>query len=119
MYCTKNYYWDSKTEQAEPPLGEDCDYELGFGGLLLPILRFLESSGGANKVPQDVLQTRWETRDRTRRSAQMCGEKGHVAKVCVEGMTRQARTKCCNVAMRHAKGDAIEATHDEGTMRQR
>jgi hypothetical protein len=54
MYCTKNYYWDSKTEQAELPPGEDCDYELGFGGLLLPVLRFLESSGGANKAPQDA-----------------------------------------------------------------
>jgi len=51
MYCTKNYYWDSKTEQAEPPPGEDRDHEAGFGGLLLPVLRFLESSGGANKAP--------------------------------------------------------------------
>jgi hypothetical protein len=54
MYCTKKYYWDSKTEQAVPPPGEDRDYELGFGGLLLLVLRFLESSGGANKAPQDA-----------------------------------------------------------------
>ena len=27
---------------------------LGFGGLLLPVLRFLESSGDANKAVQDA-----------------------------------------------------------------
>jgi len=49
----------------------------------------------------------------------MCGEKGACGEGAREGMMRQARTKCCNVAMQHAKGDAIEATHDEGAMRQR
>jgi hypothetical protein len=37
--------------------------------------------------------------------------------VRVKGTTQQARTKCSNVATRHAKVDAIEAAHDEGAMR--
>jgi hypothetical protein len=40
--------------QSRRPPGEDRDYELGFGGLLLPVLHFLESSGGANKALQDA-----------------------------------------------------------------
>jgi hypothetical protein len=43
-------------------------------------------------------------------------KRGRVAKVRVEGTTQQARTKCCNVAMRHAKVDAIEAAHDKTEM---
>jgi hypothetical protein len=41
-----------------------------------------------------------------------------MAKVCMKGTTQQARTRRCNVAMQHTKGDATEATHDKGAMRQ-
>ena len=81
------------------------------------------SSGGTNKAPQDAaplqavlcmhvmstsvggeleravelklgcVQKRREMRDRTRRSARMCGEKGACGEGACESMTRQARTK--------------------------
>jgi hypothetical protein len=41
-----------------------------------------------------------------------------MAKVRMKGTTQQAQTRRCNVAMRHAKGDATEATRDKGAMRQ-
>ena len=45
-------------------------------------------------------------------------KRGRAAKVRVKGMMKEAQIKCCNVATRHANGDAIEAAHGEGAMRQ-